>query len=120
MEKIDIIFWILGGGFGFMVLMWNSLNKKIDDLLSNFSKRLDDLSSNTSKRLEDLAVKVDRNEAKFNAKLDTKIDPIEKDLVQISTKIAVIESRLADISTNVTYLMWHHQAVPPKDEIKEN
>ena len=54
------------------------------------------------------------------AKLDSKIDPLEKDLIQMNTRMAVIETRLADISTNVTYLMWHNQAIPPKEELKEN
>lgn len=92
---------ILGGIFAFL---WN-----------NLSKRMDDLGLKLDKSVFDINGKIDRNEAKFNAKLDSKLDPIEKDLVQINTKIAVMESRLADISTNVTYLMWHQQALPQKD-----
>jgi hypothetical protein len=99
---VQIFMWVIGIQTGILggifIFLWNNLSKRIDDLSG----------------------KVDRNEVKFNAKLDSKIDPIEKDLIQINTRIAVIESRLGDISTNVTYLMWHQQAISPKEEIKEN
>lgn len=44
-----------------------------------------------------------------------KIDPIEKDLIQMNTRIAVIESRLSDISNNVMHLMWQSQLPPSKE-----
>ncbi len=43
MEKIDILLWIVGGGFtlnfGLMLLMWQSIGK-IDDKLNSVDKRL--------------------------------------------------------------------------------
>lgn len=63
-----------------------------------------------------LNAKIDKNETNFNARLDL----IEKNLSQVNNKIAVIEIRLSDISTNVTYLMWHNQTIPPKEQVKEN
>lgn len=48
MEKIDIILWIIGAGFAMnfalMLIMWNSLNKKIDDADNRLSKIIDKLS----------------------------------------------------------------------------
>lgn len=31
MEKIDIILWIMGGGFALMLVMWNNLHHSIND-----------------------------------------------------------------------------------------
>lgn len=82
MEKIDIILWVLSGGFGLMLVMWHNLNTKIE-------------------------------------KLEDKVDGIDKDLQQVNTKIAVMESKTNDISVNVSHLMWHSQAIPPKDAQEE-
>jgi chromosome segregation ATPase len=92
------------------------LDKKIDDICAQLDKKIDDSSAKDDKKFGDLAAKVERSEAKLNARLDT----IEKDVIQINTKMAVMESRLSDIGTNVMYLMWHSQAIPPKEEVKEN
>jgi len=43
MEKIDLILWILGGGFGLMIVMWNTLNsrlEKIDEKLTDVDRLL--------------------------------------------------------------------------------
>jgi len=43
MEKIDIILWILGGGFGLMVLMWLQIDKrfdKIEEKITDIDRRL--------------------------------------------------------------------------------
>ena len=85
MDKIDIILWILGGGFVLMLVMWHNMNNRYDKLEN----------------------KIDR--------LENKIDNIEKDVQQLNTRIAVIESRLSDISTNVNHLMWYQQTLPTKD-----
>jgi uncharacterized coiled-coil DUF342 family protein len=101
----------------------NDFGQRIVKLENDFGKRIDEQSKKIeeeSKRIDELSAKIDRNSADYIAKLDAKIDPLEKDLIQMNTRIAVIESRLSDISTNVTYLMWHSQAIPPREEIKEN
>jgi outer membrane murein-binding lipoprotein Lpp len=119
-----------------------NLDAKIDKLGSDLNTKIEkvvfDLNTKIDKAVIDLNTKIDINEAKFNtkidkldnkidkiasdlsAKLDAKIDPIEKNLIQMNTRMAVMESRLSDISTNVTHLMWHNQAIPPKEELKEN
>ena len=83
MDKIDIILWVLSGGFGLMLVMWHFLNNHFE-------------------------------------KIDRKIEKSDEKLNTIETRIAIIETRLSDISNNVSHLMWHHQAIPPKEEIKEN
>ena len=47
MEKIDIILWVLGAGFtatfGLMIVMWNSINHridKLDDKVTDIDRRL--------------------------------------------------------------------------------
>lgn len=42
-DKIDMILWIVGGGFGLMLVMWHSLNQRIDKLdekLTDVDRRL--------------------------------------------------------------------------------
>jgi uncharacterized protein YaaN involved in tellurite resistance len=94
--------------------------KFIDEKMQKTDSKIDKVDNKIDKVASDLNAKIDKVASDLNAKLDTKIDPLEKDLIQMNTRIAVIESRLSDISTNVTYLMWHNQAIPPKEELKEN
>lgn len=58
MDKIDIILWIVSGGFtitfGLMVFMWNGLNHRIDKLeekLNNGIEKLDKLLTDVDRRL---------------------------------------------------------------------
>jgi outer membrane murein-binding lipoprotein Lpp len=147
LAKLDIASLLAIGG---LLWVFNSrsdkkfdrLDAKIDKLGSELNTKIDKLGSELNTKIDkvafDLNTKIDINEAKFNAKidkldnkidkvasdlnakLDTKIDPLEKDLIQMNTRMAVIESRLSDISTNVTHLMWHNQAISPREELKEN
>lgn len=41
METIDIILWVLTGGFGLMLVMWNNLNKKFESTDSRIDKLSD-------------------------------------------------------------------------------
>ena len=54
MEKIDIILWIIGAGFtinfGLMLVMWNSLNKRIDGTDAKIEK-LDEKLTDVDRRL---------------------------------------------------------------------
>lgn len=80
-----------------------------------FYSRLDKKFTQIDDKFKEVSETINRNEAKFSARLDMKIDPIEKDLIQINTRIAVIESRLSDIGSNLSHLMWHQQALPQKE-----
>jgi hypothetical protein len=51
MEKIDILLWIMGGGFALMLVMWKDLgnrmcdqNKKIDQVKDDLGKRIDEVN----------------------------------------------------------------------------
>jgi hypothetical protein len=54
MDKIDIVLWILGAGFGLMfalmIVMWNSLNSRIDKLDVRFDK-LDEKVTDIDRRI---------------------------------------------------------------------
>jgi len=54
MEKLDIILWILGAGFtityGLMIIMWNSLNNRMD-YLTNRVDKMDDKVTDIDRRL---------------------------------------------------------------------
>jgi len=50
MEKLDLILWIISGGFaitfGLMLVMWNGLNNRIDKLdlrMDKFDEKLTDI-----------------------------------------------------------------------------
>jgi archaellum component FlaC len=96
MEKLDIILWILGGGFGLMLVMWHSLNGRMDKMDSRMDK-MDD--------------RFDR--------IDDRFLNVEKEFSSLNTRLAVIESKIIDINTNVGYLMWHSQAIPSHKEVQE-
>ena len=69
MSLIGIQTVVLGGIFAFL---WNNLSKRIDDL----------------------STKIDRNETKFNAKLDSKIDTLQHSLNELDKRIYGIETIL--------------------------
>lgn len=58
MEKLDIILWVMSGGFGLMLVMWHSLNQKIDGVNNSLSKRIDDVNNSLSTRIEKLDEKL--------------------------------------------------------------
>lgn len=48
MEKIDILLWVMSGGFALMLIMWNHLTRRIDDINTSLSKRIDDVGTKVS------------------------------------------------------------------------
>ena len=54
MDKLDLIFWAMGGGFSvmfaLMILMWNSLNKRMDSIECRLEK-LDEKITDIDRRL---------------------------------------------------------------------
>ena len=99
MDKIDIILWVLSGGFGLMLVMWHFVNSHLE---------------RQDQKIEKLDQKIEKLDQKIE-KLDQKLNNFEKDIQQLSTKVAVIESKLVDINSNVSHLMWHHQALPQRE-----
>ena len=69
METVDIILWVLTGGFGLMLVMWNNLNKRIDGT--------DD--------------KID----KTNLILCVKIDKLDEKLTDVDRRICRLEGAFA-------------------------
>ena len=41
MEKLDILLWIMGGGFALMIIMWNNITNCIREVKNDLSKRMD-------------------------------------------------------------------------------
>lgn len=72
MEKIDIVLWILSGGFtlifSLMVIMWHSINSRMDKIDS----RMDKMDSRMDKQ-------------------DGKMTQIEHDLIEIKTILRMKE-----------------------------
>lgn len=64
MEKIDIVLWVLGGGFALMLVMWHSLNKRIDGVEVSLSGRIDKLDE----KLTDVDRRLCRLEGAFASK----------------------------------------------------
>lgn len=64
MEKIDIVLWIMSGGFGLMLVMWNSMNKRMDDMDRGLTARLDKLDE----KVTDIDRRLCRLEGAFSSK----------------------------------------------------
>ena len=90
MEKIDIILWVLSGGFGLMLVMWHFINNQLEKQ----DKRSTELNEKIDKSSTELNVKIDRLEAKFNAKLDAKLDPIQHAINDLDKRLYGIETVL--------------------------
>ena len=59
MEKIDILLWIMSGGFSLMLVMWYSLSSRMD--------RLEDKDDRLAEKIED----VDRRLCRIEGSLAT-------------------------------------------------
>lgn len=68
MDKLDIILWVLGGGFTLMLLMWHSLNSKIEKVDESLCKRID--------------------------KLEDELGFIRKEVVSLDKEVAIITATL--------------------------
>ncbi len=64
MEKIDLILWVITGGFGLMLVMWNGLNKRIDNLEYGLNSKIDKLDE----KLTDVDRRLCRLEGAFSSK----------------------------------------------------
>ncbi len=69
MDKLDIILWVMSGGFSLMLLMWHSLNTKIEKVES------------------DLGAKID----KVESILDSKIDKLDEKLTDVDRRLCRLE-----------------------------
>ena len=65
MEKIDILLWVMGGGFALMLAMWNNIHNSISGSESRLTKRIDD----QGKKIDEVNTKV--------AELDKRLYGIE-------------------------------------------
>ncbi|KIC71111.1 hypothetical protein [Candidatus Protochlamydia amoebophila] len=52
-------------------------------------------------------------------KVDSRLNRIDERFNPLETRMAIVETRLGDIARYVSHLMWHSQAVSPK-EIQEH
>lgn len=52
MDKIDIILWIIGGGFALMLIMWQNLMSKLDKI----ETKIDDVDKNLQGVITKVAV----------------------------------------------------------------
>ena len=86
MEKIDIVLWVMSGGFGLMLVMWHyltskieatetSLNKKIDCVETSLNKRIDCVETSLNKRIDGIEHKID--------KIDEKVTDIDRRLCRL-------------------------------------
>jgi archaellum component FlaC len=119
MSSFEVFVVILTSGVFLGVLaLFYRMGRAHEFLESNF-KSMDERFTKIDERFTKIDERFTKIDERFE-KIDQRFNSIEKDLGQLNTRIAVVESRLSDISTNVTYLMWHHQAVSSKEEMKEN
>lgn len=81
MEKIDLILWILSGGFALMLVMWHSLNSKIDHVNDSLSARIDNVNS----------ARIDN----VNNSLGARIDKLDEKVTDIDRRLCRLEGAFA-------------------------
>lgn len=68
MEKVDILLWIVGSGFGLtfglLLVIWNSINQRIDNTERSLSNRIDKLDE----KVTDVDRRLCRLEGAFSSK----------------------------------------------------
>jgi hypothetical protein len=95
MEKIDIILWVLGVGFSFMLIMWNNLNKSQEKFEIRLENSLKSFEGKIESRLVSFEGKIEARIVSFEGKIEARIvsfeGKIEARIVSFEDKI---ESRL--------------------------
>ncbi len=62
MEKIDILLWIIGSGFGLLfallLVIWNSINQRIDNTDKSLGNRIENSEKHLTNRIDKLDEKI--------------------------------------------------------------
>lgn len=84
MEKIDILLWIVGGGFtllcALMSFMWSSINGRVDRVETSLNTKIDHVEKILTGRMD---------------KLDERIDKLDEKLTDVDRRLCRIEGSLA-------------------------
>lgn len=64
MDKLDIIVWVLSGGFSLMLIMWYNLSNRIDAVEKSVNSKVDKLSETVT----DIDRRLCRLEGAFSSK----------------------------------------------------
>jgi hypothetical protein len=64
MEKIDIVLWVISGGFALMLIMWHNLNSRIEHVENSLGTRIDKLDE----KVTDIDRRLCRLEGAFSSK----------------------------------------------------
>lgn len=75
MDKVDIILWVLSGGFGLMLVMWHNLNSRIEQSEKGLSNRIDQVEKGLGVRIDGLSIRID--------KLDEKLTDVDRRLCRL-------------------------------------
>ena len=75
MEKIDIVLWVMSGGFGLMLVMWNHLTSKNEATETSLNKKIDAVETALNKRIDGVEHKID--------KIDEKVTDIDRRLCRL-------------------------------------
>jgi len=59
MEKIDIVLWVMSGGFSLMLIMWGTLNTRIEKCEEKLNSRMDAIEKKIDK-LDEKVTDIDR------------------------------------------------------------
>lgn len=76
MEKIDILLWVMGGGFALMLVMWNNIHNSINGSESRLNNKIDDIKTDLGKRVDHQGKKIDEINVKL-AEVDKRLYGIE-------------------------------------------
>jgi DNA anti-recombination protein RmuC len=115
MSPFEVFVVILTSGIFLGILAIFYRMGRVHEFMESKFKSIDEHFEKIDERFN----KMDERFNKMDERLNKMDERFNEEFGQLNTRVAVIESRLSDISTNVTYLMWHHQAIPSREEMKD-
>ena len=98
MEKIDIVLWVISGGFTLiftlMLVIWGFLTKRIDGVEERLEKKINGLEERLEKKISEVESKLDKKISDIEYKLEKKIDKLNETVTDIDRRVCRMEGAM--------------------------
>jgi len=108
MEKFDIILWVSGGGFALMLMMWHSMNQRMDKLdikvesvNTSLNAKIESVNTSLHAKIESVNTSLSAKIESVNTSLSAKTETVSSTL---SAKIDKLDEKVTDIDRRLCRL----------------
>jgi len=89
---------------GFMHVMYNNLDKKIDKTAARLNKKIDQTAKTVNRKIDQTAERLDKKIDQVDKKIDTTKEELKEDINRLENKIDTIKTVYMDHEERITTL----------------